>query len=294
MKKLDLHMHSTVSDGTDTPAELLRHVREAEIELFALTDHDAVKGCAAIRKIRRAGDPQLLNGVEFSCRDEHGKYHILGYHYDLDSAPIQDIVALGHQYRMKKVTARIAFLREEFGFSFSEEDVHDLLALDNPGKPHIGNLMVQYGYAPSKEIAIHEYLDKARFPEEYVRPEEAIQGILKSGGIPVLAHPAYGSGNELIVGTQMDQRLCRLIQSGLQGVEACYSTFSTKLVKEMLSFAEKYDLYVTAGSDYHGKNKMTALGRTNLDSAEAMPDGMKRFLEAVSVERKSKFQYGIQ
>ena len=83
MEKIDLHMHSTVSDGTDTPQELLRRVREAGIRLFALTDHDALKGCAMIRKVRSAGDPRLLNGVEFSCQDEQGKYHILGYHYDL-------------------------------------------------------------------------------------------------------------------------------------------------------------------------------------------------------------------
>ena len=285
MEKIDLHMHSTVSDGTDTPQELLRRVREAGIRLFALTDHDALKGCAMIRKVRSAGDPRLLNGVEFSCQDEQGKYHILGYHYDLDSAPINDVVELGHGYRMEKVHFRLQFLKDRFGFTFAEEDVQALLALDNPGKPHIGNLMVRYGYAPSKEVAIKDYISQADFLDRHVRPEEAIQGILGSGGIPVLAHPAYGSGDELIVGEQMDRRLRRLTGFGLQGVEAFYSAFTPKLVKETLSFAETYGLYVTAGSDYHGENKMIALGRTNPDDTEAILEGMKRFLAAVREDR---------
>lgn len=283
--KIDLHMHSTVSDGTDTPSELLERVREAGIELFSLTDHDAIKGCAMIRQLRAAGDPKLLTGVEFSCRDEQGKYHILGYNYDLDSNPIHDIVELGHSYRMKKVAARIEFIRDRFGITFPEEEIQALLGLDNPGKPHIGNLMVKYGYVPSKEVAIKEYLNLARFPGEYVRPEEAIRGILASGGIPVLAHPAYGSGEELILGAEMDERLQRLIGFGLQGVEGFYSGYSQNLTKETLNFAEKYDLYVTAGSDYHGKNKMIALGDTTLEADVMIPEGMRRFFKAIGVEK---------
>ena len=279
MNKIDFHMHSAVSDGTDTPQELLRHVRDAGIGLFALTDHDAVKGCAAIRDIRTENDPKLVTGVEFSCRDEQGKYHILGYGFDPDSAPILEIVELGHRYRMKKAMARLAFIRERFGFAFSEEDTQSLLALDNPGKPHIANMMVRYGYAPSKETAIREYINQAHFRSEYVHPEEAIRGILESGGIPVLAHPAFGSGDELIIGGDMEQRLRRLTRFGLQGVEGFYSGFSPKLIGETLAFAERFGLYVTAGSDYHGRNKMIPLGETNLSPEQAVPEGLKRFLE---------------
>ena len=277
-------MHSTVSDGTDSPVELLGRVRKAGISMFALTDHDAIKGCAMIRDKLAKGDPKLLTGVEFSCKGELGQYHILGYNYDLDSKPIRDVVQLGHEYRMKKVLARIEFIRDRFGFTFSEEDTQKLLSLDNPGKPHIGNLMVRYGYAPSKDNAIVDFLDQVHFGSEYVRPEEAIQGILGSSGIPVLAHPAYGSGDELIVGPEMDGRLRHLIAFGLKGVEAFYSTFTPKLVEETLSFARKYDLYVTAGSDYHGKNKLIPLGKTNLDKARKIPEGMKRFFEAVNFD----------
>ena len=279
--RIDLHMHSTVSDGTDTPEELLERVREAGLGLFALTDHDAVKGCVAIRRALAAGDPGFIDGVEFSCRDEEGKYHILGYGYDPDSPFMRRVVEKGHGLRMKKVAARLDFIRERFGFTFPQEELRQLLALDNPGKPHIGNLMVKYGYAASKEQAIDEYINQAKIRSEYIRPEEAIEGILQAGGIPVLAHPPFGSGNELILGDDMERRLRRLMGFGLRGMECYYSGFTPKLRAEMLALAEKYALYVTAGSDYHGKNKLVALGKTHFAGAQPMPEGMRRFLEAV-------------
>ena len=274
-------MHSTVSDGTDTPEELLDRVREEGLRLFALTDHDAVKGYGRIRRVMKPGDPQILPGIEFSCRDGEGKYHILGYGFDPEGESVRELVDFGHRIRMQKVTARLNFLTETFGFSFPEDEVHRLLQLDNPGKPHIGNLMVKLGYAETMTQALREYINRARLRFESVRPEQAIQGIRNSGGIPVLAHPAFGSGEELILGDEMDRRLRRLIGYGLQGVEGFYSGFSPKLRSETLFFAEKYNLYVTAGSDYHGSNKLVRLGDTELDKASELPDGMKRFLEDV-------------
>ena len=281
-RKIDLHMHSTISDGTDTPEELLERIREAGIRIFALTDHDAVKGYERIRRLLSEDDPVLLSGVEFSCRDEEGKYHILGYGFDPESASVQNVVETGHRLRMKKLSARLEFLHSAFGITFPEEEVRRLFSQENPGKPHVGNLMVKCGYAKTKEDAIREYINRARIRSEYVRPEEAIQGILQGGGIPVLAHPFFGSGDELIIGKEMEQRLRRLIGFGLQGIEAFYSGFSPKLQAEALELAEKYRLYVTAGSDYHGKNKLVMLGSTGFDQTMEVPDGMRRFLEAVS------------
>ena len=281
--KLDLHMHTTVSDGSDKPEEILENVRNTGIEFFSVTDHDAVKGCRIVRENLKEGDPMFINGAEFSCKDEHGKYHILGYNYDQDSESIQGLVDLGHYYRMTKVTARLEYIKEKYGFTFPQEEIDKLLSLDNPGKPHIGNLMVKYGYATDRRQAIREYIDGLRFKLEYVRPEEAIESILGAGGIPVLAHPSYGSGDQIIVGEEMDERLKRLIDFGLQGVEAYYSGFSERLTWEMLGFAKKYHLYVTAGSDYHGKNKLVVLGDTGCFDKNDVPDGLVRLIEAVGI-----------
>ena len=280
-KKIDLHMHTTVSDGTDSPEEIIQRVKAAGIDMFSITDHDAIKGCIVVRSLLKEAGLSFIPGVEFSCKDENGKYHILGYGYDPQSDAIKEVIDTGHTYRISKLKKRIDFLKKEYGFSFSDEDLSALYKLDNPGKPHIGNLMVKYGYAPSKEIAIQTYVDKFHAGSEYVRPEQAIKGILAAGGVPVLAHPSYGRGDELILSSEMELRLRRLISFGLEGVEAFYSGFTPKLEEEILSFAEKLGLYVTAGSDYHGKNKLVQLGDTNLSSDAPYPTGLKRFLERV-------------
>ena len=280
-QKTDLHMHSTVSDGTDTPAELLEKVRSAGLELFALTDHDAVKGCAVISSLLREGDPAFIDGAEFSCRDEAGKYHILGYGYDPGSDAIKKLIKTGHDLRMKKLRARLEFLKDRFGFSFPEKETEDLMAQDNPGKPHIANLMIKYNYAKSKEQAIKDYINQIRFRSDYVRPETAIEGILGGGGIPVLAHPSYGDGDQLILGDEMEARLRHLMEFGLAGVEAFYSGFTPKLCRDMLSYAEHFGLYVTAGSDYHGTNKMIPLGDIGAIDEVSDVEGYKRFYREV-------------
>ena len=280
-EKLDLHMHSTVSDGTDTPEELLAHVREAGIGIFSITDHDAVRSSEIIGDLLKKGDPLFIPGSEFSCKDEHGKYHILGYGYDNKAQAIRQLVMKAHENRMSKVWDRLDALESVYGVVFPEEEIMKLLARSNPGKPHMGNLMVQYGYAETKEIAIEQFIDTLPVKARYIRPEEAIRAILESGGVPVLAHPSYGSGSQRITGKDMEDRLKRLMDLGLQGVEAYYSQFTEDLVEELKALAVRYDLYVTAGSDYHGKNKKNALGYTRLSAVSEGPAGLRRFLDRV-------------
>lgn len=284
-------MHSTVSDGTNTPSEILSRARGNGLDLFSLTDHDAIRGCAVIRDILKqeksagaeADWPRFVNGVEFSCKDEEGKYHILGYNYDIDAPSIRGVVELGHSYRMRKVHERLRFLEEEFGFVFSEEDKEKLLASDNPGKPHIANLMVKYGYAKNRSQGIREYIDRKRFGSEYVRPEESIRGILDAGGIPILAHPAYGSGDQIVLGDELDARVQRLKGMGLAGVEAYYSGFTPVITQQLLDIAARLDIFITAGSDYHGANKMIAMGDTGLARVSDAAEGLRRFLEAIGL-----------
>jgi len=278
---IDLHMHSTVSDGTDTPAGLLNRVRDLGLKYFALTDHDDVKGSRMIRGLLKEGDPVFITGCEFSCRDEEGKYHILGYGFDPDSEAIRQIMDTCHRLRFDKVRGRMEMLQKEFGFHFPSEEIDALYALDNPGKPHIGNLMVKLGYAKSINDAIANFIGKVHYRSMYIRPEEAISSILAGGGIPVLAHPSYGSGDELILGEEMDERVQKLISFGLQGIEAYYSGFTARLRQANLDLAAKYSLYVTAGSDYHGKNKMVVLGDTGLPDYSEWAEGLYRFLNDV-------------
>ena len=280
--RIDLHIHTTVSDGTDRPEELLPKIREKGIELFSVTDHDDIKACRVIRSLLGENDPRFVTGVEFSCRDEQGRrYHILGYGYDENADSIRRIVEKGHALRMIKVRARLDYVQKEFGFAFPEEEIRGLLAMDNPGKPHIAAMMVRHGYAESISQAIHKYINGLRIRDYFLRPDEAIQSILGAGGIPVLAHPSYGDGDEIVVGDELETRLRYVLDFGLQGVEAFYSGFTPKLRAEVLSLAEKYSLYVTAGSDYHGSNKLVVLGDTGLPDPDLWPSGLTRFLEVI-------------
>ena len=279
--KIDLHMHSRVSDGTDSPLELLGKVKDAGLEVFSLTDHDAIKGCAEIRSNIKAGDPRFITGAEFSCRDELGKYHILGYGFDTLSGAMPEFIENSHNTRMKKLKARLAFLKSEMGIEFPEDECKALLALDNPGKPHIANLMVKYGYAETKEAAFENVLNRLPVLVSYIRPERAIDAILAGGGVPVLAHPSYGDGDQLILGSELNDRVGRLVESGLRGLEAFYSGFTPQITNEVLDLADRYDLYVTAGSDYHGANKMIVLGDIGLQNPETRPARLKAFLERI-------------
>ena len=285
MRKIDLHMHTTISDGTDRLEELIPKVQAAGIELFSVSDHDAIRPGSLMPVLLEGVEhaPAFVRGVEFSCKDELGKYHVLGYGYDPDAPAINAAVEHGNSLRREKTRARLDFLKEEFGFEFPPEEIRQLLQRDNPGKPHIAELMIRHGYAKEIKQAITEYIDKKKFRSMHIRPEEAIRSILQSGGIPVLAHPSYGDGDDLILGQDMEERLHYLMGFGLAGVEAYYSGFTARIQMEILGLADKYDLYITAGSDYHGRNKLVELGDTNLKDIADAPPGLHRFLEDVEI-----------
>lgn len=279
--RIDLHMHTTVSDGSDTPREILDKVVRSGIGMFSVTDHDAIEGAVAISRILAEGSYPILflKGIEFSCKDSMGKYHVLGYCYDETAEELRHVVQKAHDLRISKVNDRLEFLKEVFGFTFREEDIRELFRNSNPGKPHIAKLMIRYGYASSIKDAMENYLNRKKFATQYLTPDEAIEAILAGGGIPVLAHPVYGDGGQLIQDQEMDARIKRLVSFGLKGIECYYSGFSPKMTGEMLELADKYDLLATAGSDYHGTAKLVSLGETGLPSVSEGSGRVRQFLE---------------
>ena len=280
---IDLHVHTMESDGTDTPEELLEKVCQAGITTFAICDHDGITSCMKMTELigERKGLPRFIRGVELSCEDELGKYHILGYGYDIMRGNMVRLVQRTHEMRMHKLETRLVKLESEYGFTFSEEDVEWLRSQNNPGKPHIGNLMVKYGYAPTRSDAIENYLNHFKEPEGHIRPEEAIQATLADGGIPVLAHAVYGDGDQLIMGKELEERVQRMKHFGLRGLECYYSGYTPRMQRIMLGLAEEYDMYVTAGSDYHGANKMISLGDTGMETGPVRDSRLEAFLATV-------------
>ena len=194
---------------------------------------------------------------------------------------MKEIVRIGHETRMTKVTQRIEGLKEKFGITFPDEEIEALYSMNSPGKPHIMKMMIEHGYAKTIPEAAEEYINKIKVVSSYIPPETAIERILAAGGIPVLAHPTFGNGEAYITGDEMEKVILHLLDMGLKGLEAYYSGFDKKINDELLGYANKYDLYVTAGSDYHGKTKKVKLGDTGLGKDDEKPEGMKRFLDEV-------------
>lgn len=281
-QKPDLHMHSTFSDGTDTPLRLLERVKEEGIDLFSLTDHDAYAGCVDILANRVEGDPAFVTGIEFSCRDRDGKYHILGYGYDPEKESVRNAVRITHGSRMQKVSGRLSYLRQTFGFSFTDEEIESLNRLNNPGKPHIAALMTAHGYAKDTAHAF-ELMRGYKGDERYLSPLEAIDAILHADGIPVLAHSPLGDGGQRLTDEEVERRVSFLKAYGLMGLECYYSGFTEEQVRLTLSLASGYGLFVTAGSDYHGKTKPVRLGDTMMTPD---PERMNRFYTALRLMGK--------
>ena len=281
-QKPDLHMHSTFSDGTETPPELLAHVKKEGIDLFSLTDHDAYAGCLEILARRSDDDPAFLTGIEFSCRDRDGKYHILGYGYDPAKESIRNAVNITHGSRIQKVSGRLSFLRQTYGFTFTAEEVDPLNRLNNPGKPHIATLMVARGYARDTAHAF-ELMKGYKGDERYLSPLEAIDAILHADGIPVLAHGPLGEGSQTLTDEEVERRVSFMKEYGLMGLECYYSGFSDEQVRLTLSLAQRYGLFVTAGSDYHGTNKTVRLADTG---CVPNPERMSRFYAALRLMGK--------
>ncbi len=279
--RVDLHIHSRASDGTKTPAQIADEIHDNGLLFFALTDHDTYQGCEELIRQRPEEAGSFVFGIEFSCKDELGKYHILGYHFDPDHLAMRQIVEEAHDNRVFKVLARLRFLREEFGFTFTTDEMDELMANPNPGKPHIANLMLRHHYAEDRSEAISKYINRYHGKSPHVTPEHAIRAVTEAGGIPVLAHSYFGDGSQDFGLEEVKARVDRLEAFGLQGLECCYTRYTDRQREDLLLLAKERGLYVTAGSDYHGNNKKVMLGDTGLMPQDPVPEGLVRFLKAV-------------
>ena len=194
--QIDLHMHSTVSDGTDTPLQLAEKVRTANIRIFAITDHDTVRGAEQLKECPSDGFI-FIPGIEFSCRMDSGKCHILGYGCDANNPAFRAAVDEGAALRRAKLEQRLTFLRER-GIRIPAEEQEHLRKMPSVGKPHLANLMVNLGYARDRKDAIENTINLCRTGPSRIQAAIAVRAIAVAGGIPVWAHPLGGEGEKEI------------------------------------------------------------------------------------------------
>ena len=270
---VDLHSHSTASDGTFAPADVVRLAKDRGLSGLALTDHDTIGGVAeAAAEAARVGI-DFLPGIEISAEyPQPGTMHILGYGVDPDSETLRDLTRTlleGRDNRNPKIIAKL----QEAGVAITMEEVEreaktaeaEKEGKKKPvGRPHIAAVLLRKGYVSSIKQAFDKYLAPggiAYFDKERLTPRQALEMIRESGGLPVLAHPVQlRTTND----GELDRVVKDLLDLGLAGIEVIHSDHDAALVEKYAALAARYNLLKTGGSDFHGTNKKDiSLGTAN-------------------------------
>ena len=250
MPRLDLHTHSDRSDGTSSPAELVKEAARREVSVLALTDHDTASGCAEAAIAARTAGIAFLCGVEISTRqDDH--LHILGLGIDPQAQAIKAALAFAFEKRAERVSITVDQLVAA-GVDITLAGVNERVR-GSVSRAHVADYLKARGLAQSRQDAFRKFLVPGK--PGYVAGMgldvcAAIAAIKNSGGMAVVAHPG-------IVSTILDLPAWKT--AGLDGLEAFYPAHGVTMIKRLLDLADKYKLTVTAGSDYHGPNS----GREN-------------------------------
>jgi predicted metal-dependent phosphoesterase TrpH len=254
--RIDLHIHSTASDGSLTPAAIIDHARKLNLAAIAITDHDSVDGSKEALQIGIPPSLHFLTGVEISAAHPpffpgSGSFHILGYAIRLDHRALnQNLNKL--QDARKNRNPEILKRLNKLGFQISLEEVNQEVEQGQLGRPHIAYAMVKKGFVESIDEAFDKYLGTARpaYVDKYrIECEQAINIIREAGGVPVLAHPA-------LLNIENDPKLETLLQNlikiGLAGIEVYYPGHSPQQIRRYTELARKYGLLMTGGTDFHG------------------------------------------
>ncbi len=278
MVTIDLHTHSTASDGTDTPPELARKAKAAGIAVLAITDHDTAEGVRELTAAPVEGIA-LIPGIEVSAWTASEKCHILGLGYEIGHPAFRALLEEAAALRRAKLEARIEYLRRR-GYGFPEEELAALRAMPSAGKPHLGALLSRYGFAPDRDTAIREIVDPCPTPNDRVEAGGAAAAIRAAGGEAVWAHPMGEEGKRELTPEELRVQLRELLDAGITGMECWYSKYAPERCRMLEKTARAHGLLVSGGSDYHGRNKRATLGQLNSDEL-AVPAEALTVLEAV-------------
>jgi predicted metal-dependent phosphoesterase TrpH len=253
---IDLHIHTTASDGTFTPEQVISHAHQLKLKAIAITDHDTVAGS---KEALRSGIPPslgFLTGVEISSTPPpfypgSGSFHLLGYSIRLDDPQLNRTLEKLQQARKNRNPAIINRLNE-LGISITLDEVRKEAGEGQLGRPHIAQLMVKKGVAASIDEAFDQFLGTGKpayVDKQRVECFKAIEIITDAGGIPVLAHPSLlNCKNE----NQIDELIGKLKKAGIEGVEVYYSGHTPDQTRLYAELAQRHDLLMTGGSDFHG------------------------------------------
>lgn len=259
--RVDLHTHTTASDGTLAPRELVRKAVEHGVRVLAVTDHDSTDGLAEARaEAARHPGIEIVPGLEINCDVEGAEIHVLGYFVDDEASWFQEFLRGQRTERVARIH-RIAERLAELGLPIDPDEVLALAGHGAAGRPHVAQVMVRRGYVKSVREAFDKYLrtnGPAAVPRRRLTPEEAVAVIRRAGGVPVLAHPGLADRDAMIPD---------LVSAGLMGIEAYYPEHSAAQTRAYLATCRERGLVATGGSDFHGPGS----GRADPPGTPAVP-----------------------
>lgn len=274
---IDLHTHSTASDGSLTPAELVREAAGADVRALALTDHDSVAGNAEAQAEGVRADVEVIAGVELSASHPRGNMHLLGLW--LPPAPVRLVERLAdvHADRERR-NRRIAERLSELGLPVTYEEIL-AQASGTVGRPHIAQLLVDKRYLTSTDEAFKHWLGprgRAYVPKTKLDVAEAIELLKHEGATVMLAHPVHLEKDA----DKLEPLLRELQRMGLDGIEAYYTDHSPIRTRDYLALAERLNMVVCGGSDFHGRAKpknRIGVGTGTLHVPDAVLDQLKAY-----------------
>jgi predicted metal-dependent phosphoesterase TrpH len=247
MFRADLHCHTTFSDGTMTPAELLRHAKEIGLSGISITDHDTIDAYSQAVPLAKELGILLGSGVEFSCVFQKMSVHILGYDFDLDSPAIAKLCARHEQRRLARNKAILDNL-SRLGMPILQEELA-MASEKTVGRPHIAKLMVEKGYVGSIKEAFNQYIGDGKLcydPGEGISVEETIEIIHRAKGKAFIAHPHL---------LNHSRKIKELLKYPFDGIECYYAKFPIEQEQRWLNTAAQKGWLVSGGSDFHGSVK---------------------------------------
>jgi len=265
---VDLHTHTTASDGTYAPRDLVAEAASRGVRVLAVTDHDSTEGLAeAIDEAERRRPLEIIPGIEINCDVEGAEIHVLGYLMDWQAEWFQDFCREQRRERRARIYRMVEQLAA-IGMPLNADEVFAIVKEGSAGRPHVAQVMVTRGYVKTVREAFDKYLGSGKpghVPRKKVTPEDAVRIIRKAGGVPVFAHPGLADRDELIPD---------LIAAGLMGIECYYTEHSAAQRASYLQICKDHDLVATGGSDFHGpKVRAATLGSPSVPMAAV--DGLR-------------------
>ena len=276
MSRIDFHLHTTHSDGSCTPTEVIALAADAGVTALAITDHDITTGIPEATAAGKERGIEIIPGIEISSLLGGSELHMLGYFLEYQDARLSERLSGLRESRHRRNPQIIERLQAA-GIDITYDEVRTLAGTDAVGRPHIARVLMEKGVVSSAKEAFDQWLADGRpayVPRELPTPAEAIRWIKEAKGLAVLAHPTWVKTTE---GTLAD--LVRTLKAdGLDGVEVHYSTHTVRQTRDYLALANQQGLLVTGGSDFHGLTKpdiAVGIGKGSLHVPNSLLDKMK-------------------